>query len=99
VCFRFIPHPEFEPSIVKKASTACEGLCKWARAMDVYDRIVKIVAPKKLKLAEAEDELGAQMDKLNVKRKQLQDVRLNILDELNNSCVLISCCFSIVGVQ
>lgn len=74
--FRFIPNPDFEPSIVKNASKACEGLCKWARAMDVYDGVVKIVAPKKLKLAEAEGELGAQMQKLNTKRRQLLDVNM-----------------------
>jgi dynein heavy chain len=65
---------DFDPSIVKNASQACEGLCKWVRALDVYDRVVKVVAPKKLKLAEAEAELGTQMQKLNMKRKQLQDV-------------------------
>lgn len=68
-------NPDFDPSLVKNASQACEGLCKWVRALDVYDRVVKVVAPKKLKLAEAEAELGTQMQKLNTKRKQLQDVR------------------------
>ena len=29
--------------------------------MDVYDRVIKIVAPKKAKLAEAEAELSAQV--------------------------------------
>lgn len=55
-------------------STACEGLCKWVRAMEVYDRVIKIVAPKKAKLAEAEAELAGQMDNLNEKRAQLQEV-------------------------
>ena len=32
-------------------------------------------APKKAKLAEAENELATQMDKLNEKRRQLQQVR------------------------
>jgi len=72
-------NPEFDPSLVKNASRACEGLCKWVRALDVYDRVVKIVAPKKLKLVEAETELGTQMQKLNTKRKQLQDVCCSFL--------------------
>ena len=79
-------NPEFDPSIVKNASKACEGLCKWVRALDVYDRVIKVVAPKKLKLAEAEAELGAQMHKLNTKRKQLQDVSsLNFHLHWNNN--------------
>ena len=47
---------------------------KWVCAMDVYDRVAKVVAPKKLKLASAEQELSVQMEKLNVKRSQLQTV-------------------------
>ena len=38
-------------------------------------RVAKIVAPKKAKLAEAEGELATQMDKLNEKRRQLQQVK------------------------
>ena len=75
---RYIPNPEFDPALVKNASKACEGLCKWVRALDVYDRVIKIVAPKKIKLAEAQAELAVQMEKLNDKRKILQDVRCDI---------------------
>ncbi|XP_047106954.1 dynein axonemal heavy chain 3 [Schistocerca piceifrons] len=71
---KFIPNKDFNPNIIKKVSTACEGLCKWVRAMEVYDRVIKIVAPKKAKLAEAEAELAVQMDKLNEKRAQLKEV-------------------------
>jgi len=69
--------------LVKNASKACEGICKWVRALDIYDRVIKIVAPKKLKLAEAEAELAVQMQKLNEKRAELQMVR--------NSCYSNSC--------
>lgn len=71
---RYIPDREFEPAYVKNVSTACEGLCKWVRAMDIYDRVIKIVAPKKANLEEAEEELAAQMETLNKKRAQLQEV-------------------------
>ena len=71
---RYVTNPEFEPSLVKNASKACEGICKWVRALDIYDRVIKIVAPKKLKLAEAEAELDVQMTKLNQKRAELKMV-------------------------
>ena len=74
---KFMKNPDFEPSNIKNVSTACEGLCKWVRAMEVYDRVTRIVEPKKLKLLEAEGELQAQMDKLNEKRAQLQRVWTN----------------------
>ncbi|XP_059139620.1 dynein axonemal heavy chain 3-like isoform X2 [Physella acuta] len=71
---KYIANPEFDPSLIRNASMACEGLCKWVRAMDIYDKVAKVVAPKKAKLAEAEGELAVQMEKLNEKRAQLQAV-------------------------
>ncbi|XP_066246402.1 dynein axonemal heavy chain 3 [Euwallacea similis] len=71
---RYMTDREFNPERIKLVSTACEGLCKWVRAMEVYDRVIKIVAPKKARLAEAEAELALQMDTLNEKRAQLQEV-------------------------
>ena len=71
---RYMVNPDFDPSVIRTVSAACEGLCRWVKAMEVYDRVAKIVAPKKAKLAEAEGELMAQMGKLNEKRAQLQQV-------------------------
>lgn len=75
---KYMPDRDFDPDVIKNVSTACEGLCKWVRAMEVYDRVIKIVEPKKLKLSAAEAELGAQMEILNGKRAQLK----NVLDKL-----------------
>ena len=72
--YRYVTNPDFNPEVVKGASNACEGLCKWVRAMEVYDRIAKVVAPKKIALAAAESELAVQMEKLNEKRGELQVV-------------------------
>ena len=72
--FSYITNPVFNPDVVKAASNACEGLCRWVRAMEVYDRVAKVVAPKKIKLAEAEAELSVQMTKLNAKRAELKEV-------------------------
>ncbi|VDP69805.1 unnamed protein product [Schistosoma curassoni] len=57
----YIPNTDFDPKIVRNASTACEGLCKWIIALDKYDKVAKIVAPKKEKLAIAESELKVQV--------------------------------------
>ncbi|KAJ8727857.1 hypothetical protein PYW08_016242 [Mythimna loreyi] len=80
---KFIPDREFDPAVIAKVSSACEGLCRWVRAMDVYDRVIKVVAPKKAALFEAESELQAQMNTLNAKRAQLQGV-LDKLQTLND---------------
>lgn len=80
---RFIDHPDFQPNVIKNVSSACEGLCKWVRAMEVYDRVAKVVAPKRERLKEAEGKLGIQMQKLNQKRAELKLVedRLQALNE------------------
>ncbi len=59
---------------MKNASNACEGLVKWVYAMEKYDRVAKVVAPKKKALAAAEAELEKQMTELNKKRAQLEEV-------------------------
>jgi hypothetical protein len=54
---RYVTNPDFDPERIQKASLAATGICKWVRAMEAYDRVAKVVAPKKAKLKEAEAEL------------------------------------------
>uniref|UniRef100_A0A8C9Y7R2 Dynein axonemal heavy chain 12 n=1 Tax=Sander lucioperca TaxID=283035 RepID=A0A8C9Y7R2_SANLU len=70
----YMTNPDFDPSIVAKASSAAEGLCKWIKAMEVYDRVAKVVAPKKANLAEAQESLAATMALLDRKRAELKEV-------------------------
>lgn len=72
--FRYISNPDFNPVSIKSVSNACEGLCKWIRALDVYDKVIKIVGPKKEKLYQAETDYAIQMEKLNEKRAELSGV-------------------------
>ncbi|KAM6121199.1 LOW QUALITY PROTEIN: dynein axonemal heavy chain 12 [Pterocles gutturalis] len=70
----YLTNPEFDPQKVAKASSAAEGLCKWIMAMEVYDRVGKVVAPKKVRLREAEQSLAETMALLNQKREELAAV-------------------------
>lgn len=47
-------NPEMQPEAVRQASVAAEGMCLWVRAMELYNRIMKVVAPKKAALKKAE---------------------------------------------
>ncbi|KAM9098063.1 dynein heavy chain 12, axonemal isoform X1 [Sarcophilus harrisii] len=76
----YLTNPEFDPPKVAKASSAAEGLCKWIMAMEVYDRVAKVVAPKKARLAEAQKSLAETMELLNQKRAELKAVE----DRLDN---------------
>lgn len=79
-----LTNPNFDPERIRHVSTACEGLCRWVFALSEYDKVAKIVAPKKQALAMAEADYSVAMTQLNLKRKQLQEVRdrLAKLEEL-----------------
>ncbi|XP_068180564.1 dynein axonemal heavy chain 12 [Antennarius striatus] len=70
----YLTNPDFDPSVVAKSSSAAEGLCKWIKAMEVYDRVAKDVAPKKANLKESEASLAATMALLNQKKAELKEV-------------------------
>jgi beta-galactosidase len=59
----FIEHPDFNPEIIAKASKAAEGMCRWCFAMITYDRVAKIVGPKKAALEEAERKLAHDQER------------------------------------
>lgn len=40
---KYTDNPEFTAEAVAKQSKAAQSLCMWCRAMDVYDRIAKVV--------------------------------------------------------
>jgi len=70
----FIGNPDFLPEKVANASSAAEGLCRWILAMEIYDRVAKLVAPKKIKLAEAMADLAETMAALDLKRRELKKI-------------------------
>ena len=40
---KYTDNPEFTAEAVAKQSKAAQSLCMWCRAMDVYDRIAKVI--------------------------------------------------------
>ncbi|TSM60567.1 Dynein heavy chain 7, axonemal [Bagarius yarrelli] len=72
---KYITNPDFVPEKIRTASTAAEGLCKWVCAMDSYDKVAKVVAPKKEKLAQAESKQQAANESLQKKQTALKEVQ------------------------
>jgi dynein heavy chain len=70
----FCTNPDFTPEKAEKSSLACAGLCRWTLAMESYDRVAKVVAPKKAKLRESEAELAVVMNDLGQKQQALAKV-------------------------
>ncbi|GAB6023461.1 Dynein heavy chain 7, axonemal [Chamberlinius hualienensis] len=72
---KYITNPEFDPEKIKMASAAAEGLCKWVIAMEIYDRVIKEVAPKREALAVAEADLSVAQTALEEKQANLREVQ------------------------
>jgi dynein heavy chain len=71
---------DFQPKVVQKGSVAAAGLCKWVHAMVIYDKVAKVVAPKKIALAGAQESLASATAMLNEKRAMLQELMDKLLD-------------------
>lgn len=80
----YLSNKDFKPHIIAKASTAAEGLCKWIIAMDMYDAVAKVVAPKKAKLEAAEREFAQTMAILEEKKALVARLEAK-LAELNEA--------------
>lgn len=67
---------------MKKGSVAAAGLCKWVHAMVVYNRVAKVVGPKREALAEAESTLAQAMAELGEKQAMLKVFLVDSLGKL-----------------
>ncbi|GBG29641.1 Dynein heavy chain 7, axonemal [Hondaea fermentalgiana] len=74
----FCERDDFRPEVIKKSSVAAAGLCKWVHAMVVYERIARVVAPKRAALAKANADLAEAMGMLQAKQAELQAVLDNL---------------------
>ncbi|CAD7946598.1 unnamed protein product [Amoebophrya sp. A25] len=79
----FEADPNFDPEAVKKSSVAAAGMCKWVRAMIVYERVAREVGPKREALAASQAKLKQAVDKLALKKAELKEV-LDKLQELED---------------
>ena len=71
----FTEDPEFDPEVVaKKGSAAAAGIARWVHAMVKYDRVARLVAPKRASLAEAEANLKSAQEDLAQKEAALKIV-------------------------
>jgi len=67
---------DFQPEVVGRVSTAAKSLCMWARAMEVYGRIYRVVEPKKQRLNAAQSQLKEKQDALSDAKAKLAEVIL-----------------------
>ncbi len=80
-----------------QVSKAAYGLCCWVRAMESYDRVAKVVEPKKAKLAAAEEQLDIVMTALRGKQAKLQVRRPCSRSDFPFACFLPAFCCVVHG--
>jgi dynein heavy chain, axonemal len=85
----FIDNPDFVPEKIKLASSACEAMCMWIRAMHTYHFVALEVEPKRIALAAAQAELDIVNKKVAGLQATLKEVtdRLNKLEEEFNGAI------------
>ena len=57
-----------------RVSGAAKSLCMWARAMEIYGRIFRVVEPKKQRLANATSQLNEKQRTLSEAKAKLKEV-------------------------
>eukprot|EP00026_Physarum_polycephalum_P000043 Phypoly_transcript_00043.p1 GENE.Phypoly_transcript_00043~~Phypoly_transcript_00043.p1 ORF type:complete len:2765 (+),score=358.08 Phypoly_transcript_00043:606-8297(+) len=76
----YIMSEDFRPFAISKVSRACTSLCLWVRAMEKYYHVSQGVAPKRARLAEAEQRLAATLRALEGAKAKLHEVEENVKD-------------------
>ncbi|TPP41138.1 Dynein heavy chain and region D6 of dynein motor family protein [Leishmania donovani] len=71
---KYINNPDFQPEEVAKSSKACKSLAMWVMAMNNYYEVVKVVAPKRARLAEAEGKVAVATQALEAARSRLRSI-------------------------
>ncbi|CAG9321581.1 unnamed protein product [Blepharisma stoltei] len=74
----YMDNPKFQPSMVKNASSAAEGLCKWIRAMYNFYHVNNEVKPKQEALKTAKEIMKEKLLLLKEKQEKLDRVEMYI---------------------
>lgn len=72
---KYVEDAQYQPETVARQSRAAMSLCMWTHAMSVFNRVSKVVEPKRQALANAEAQLAEANATLATKQAELQAVR------------------------
>jgi len=81
--------PEFQPDVIKNASTACYAMCMFCHAMVKFFYVSRSIEPKRQALKAAQDQLAITQGELAEANKKLADVsaRVAALEEGHRKAV------------
>ena len=72
---KYTQDPKFVPELIEKKSKAGKSICLWAKAIDNYSEVIKIIKPKQEGLAKAEGELKVADAELSQKKASLRKIQ------------------------
>jgi len=84
---KYTSNPDFQPEKVGSVSFAAKSLCMWARAMETYGQVFRVVQPKRERYNQAMALLKEKQDALADAKKKLEDVRKKKLSNFSLVCL------------
>ena len=71
----YLSKPEFDISEIKKKSVAASFMATWVKAVNNYQKVVKVVEPKQKRYNEVKEKLDSAEKELSEKMSEVQKVK------------------------
>jgi dynein heavy chain len=75
---KFTRLESFQPALVSKCNVAAGALCQWVRSLEDYSKALKVVAPKRARMAHAQEQLAKKEAMLKELTDEFEKLRAKL---------------------